>query len=104
MSVVSNLVPGLFVRLMRERDDEAAAGLQDLIAWLFCEPNPIALNTALAMMGLIRPVFRLPYVPLSRAQRERGAALLGGVREHLPARVKDIRPMEDSEFILLGRY
>ena len=41
-------------------DPELAASLQELIAWLFCEPNPIALNTALAMCGLCRPGFRLP--------------------------------------------
>ena len=40
------------------------------MAWMFCEPNPIALNTALAMCGAVQPVFRLPYMPLSRAQRE----------------------------------
>lgn len=36
------------------------------------------------MCGLVRPVFRLPYVPLSREQRERGAALLRKVQEHIP--------------------
>ena len=41
------------------------------MSWMFCEPNPIALNTALAMCGAVQPVFRLPYVPLSRAQREK---------------------------------
>jgi 4-hydroxy-tetrahydrodipicolinate synthase len=43
VSVVSNLVPGLAARLMAGRDDAAAAALQPLIAWLFEEPNPIAL-------------------------------------------------------------
>ena len=61
-------------------------------------------NTALAMCGLIRPVFRLPYVPLSRAQREHGALLLEAVREHLPAGIDEIRVMEDSEFDLVGHY
>lgn len=42
----------------------------ELMAWLFCEPNPIPLNTALCMCGLIKPVFRLPYVPLNQEQRE----------------------------------
>jgi 4-hydroxy-tetrahydrodipicolinate synthase len=40
--VTSNIIPGLFSSLMRTRDDATAAKLQDLIAWLFCEPNPIA--------------------------------------------------------------
>ena len=36
------------------------------------------------MCGLVRPVFRLPYVPLSREQREHGAQLLRAVQEHIP--------------------
>lgn len=36
------------------------------------------------MCGLVRPVFRLPYVPLSREQREAGAVLLRAVQEHIP--------------------
>ena len=60
VSVASNLIPAAFARLMRERDDATAAAMAPLIDWLFVEPNPIALNTALAMCGLCRPVFRLP--------------------------------------------
>jgi 4-hydroxy-tetrahydrodipicolinate synthase len=56
------------------------------------------------MCGLIQPVFRLPYVPLSKEQRIKGAALLEGVREHLPSGVKEIRVMEDSEFQLVKGY
>lgn len=41
-------------------------------------------NTALAMCGLVRPIFRLPYVPLSREQREHGAKLLRAVQHHIP--------------------
>jgi 4-hydroxy-tetrahydrodipicolinate synthase len=43
ISVASNLIPGLFKSLMERRDDAQAEQLQELIAWLFCEPNPIAL-------------------------------------------------------------
>ena len=60
VSVASNLIPGAVAKLMRERDDAAAGAMAPLIDWLFVEPNPIALNTALAMCGLCRPVFRLP--------------------------------------------
>ena len=41
--VTSNLIPGLFSKLMAQRDDATAASLHELIAWLFCEPNPIPL-------------------------------------------------------------
>ena len=59
ISVTSNLVPGLFSKMMHgAADPELNAQLQELMQWLFCEPNPIALNTALMMCGLIRPVFR----------------------------------------------
>lgn len=47
-------------------------------------PAPACSNTALAMCGLVRPIFRLPYVPLSREQREKGAKLLRAVQEHIP--------------------
>jgi 4-hydroxy-tetrahydrodipicolinate synthase len=105
ISVTSNLIPGLFSRMMHNSDPspELNASLQPLMSWLFCEPNPIALDTALAMCGLCRPVFRLPYVPLSREQREEGAKLLRAVQEHIPG-CKEVRVMEDDEFKLIGRY
>lgn len=104
ISVTSNLVPSLFSKLMHgEPDYELSQSLNGLMAWLFCEPNPIALNTALAMCGLIKPVFRLPYVPLSKAKREEGAVLLNAVKEHIPG-CKEVRVMEDDEFILLSKY
>ncbi|GLC60603.1 4-hydroxy-tetrahydrodipicolinate synthase, chloroplastic [Pleodorina starrii] len=104
ISVTSNVVPGLMHKLMQDTPDPALnASLKELFAWLFCEPNPIALNTALAMCGLVKPVFRLPYVPLSRAQREKGAALLTAVQEHIPG-CTGVRIMEDHEFVLIGRH
>ncbi len=71
--------------------------------WLFSEPNPIPLNTALAMCGLARPVFRLPYVPVGRAGRESGAALLRAVQAHIPGCADEVRVMDDHEFVLIGR-
>lgn len=41
-------------------------------------------NTAMAMCGLVKPVFRLPYVPLSREQREQGKKILDAIKQHLP--------------------
>lgn len=43
ISVTSNLIPGLFNSLMHTRDDKMNESLQDLMSWLFCEPNPISL-------------------------------------------------------------
>ena len=77
--------------------------LQELVAWLFCEPNPIAVNTALAMVGLTNPVFRLPYVPLSQEQRQQGAELLRKVLPHLPG-AGSVNALEDEDFKLVARY
>jgi 4-hydroxy-tetrahydrodipicolinate synthase len=44
--------------------------------WLFVHPNPIGVNTALAMTGATKPVFRLPYVPLDTELRQTGMDLL----------------------------
>jgi 4-hydroxy-tetrahydrodipicolinate synthase len=102
ISVTANLIPGLYSKLMQQSPEpELNASLQALIKWLFCEPNPIPLNTALMMCGLAQPVWRLPYVPLSREQREQGAKLLRAVQEHIPG-CKEVRVMEDSEFKLVG--
>lgn len=122
ISVASNIIPGLYSRLMTTRDDALMNDLQDLVrvmeqhwcvvlsntppkqvAWLFCEPNPIALNTALAMCGLIKPVFRLPYVPLNNQQREYGAGLLRRVQEHIPG-CQEVRVLDDDDFVLLAKF
>lgn len=104
ISVTSNIIPQIFSDFMYGTPDyEKMDSLQDLISWLFCEPNPVPLNTALAMCGLVKPVFRLPYVPLSKAQREEGAKLLNAVKEHIP-NCKEVRVMEDDEFTLLTKF
>lgn len=76
ISVTSNLIPGLYRQLMDTQNDQLNASLQPLMNWLFCEPNPIAINTALIMTGAVKPVFRLPYVPLSDEQQAKGLELI----------------------------
>eukprot|EP01126_Amoeba_proteus_P039469 TRINITY_DN4163_c0_g1_i6.p1 TRINITY_DN4163_c0_g1~~TRINITY_DN4163_c0_g1_i6.p1 ORF type:complete len:204 (-),score=28.69 TRINITY_DN4163_c0_g1_i6:130-741(-) len=102
VSVVSNIVPNL----MRQVIDDANEGFQihqqisKLMGWLFCEPNPIPLNTVLSMVGSIKPVFRLPYSPLTEEQQEMGLSLL----KQLPAgSLIGVAPrvLNASEFILL---
>lgn len=88
--------------MMRDPGEtELAESVADLIDWLFCQPNPIPLNTALAMCGHIKPVFRLPYVPLDRSEREKGAELLRAALPHL-AGVKEVKVLEDSDFESVG--
>lgn len=72
ISVVSNATP----RLMAELCDRAAAGdlagaravHQRLVPWMtaaFVESNPIPAKAALAMLGRLHDVLRLPLVPLA---------------------------------------
>ncbi|KNC67033.1 4-hydroxy-tetrahydrodipicolinate synthase [Pseudoalteromonas ardens] len=79
ISVTSNLVPQLFRKLIDSPNEALNTQLQPLMNWLFCEPNPIAINTALAMTGAAKPVFRLPYVPLSEAQQKQGMELINQI-------------------------
>ncbi|GAA0816614.1 4-hydroxy-tetrahydrodipicolinate synthase [Colwellia asteriadis] len=80
ISVTSNIVPGLMRQLM-DKDNLAETAklnqqLQGLMQWLFCEPNPIAINTTLMMTGAVPKNFRLPYQALTLAQRQQGFELL----------------------------
>ena len=65
--------------------------------WLFCEPNPIAINTALIMTDAVPNNFRLPYLALTLEQRKVGFELLKAVA------TKDLvgdslSLLEDSDF------
>ncbi|XP_031484418.1 4-hydroxy-tetrahydrodipicolinate synthase, chloroplastic-like [Nymphaea colorata] len=105
ISVTSNLVPGLMHQLMFEGKNEALKKkLLPLMKWLFCEPNPIALNTALSQLGVIRPVFRLPYVPLPLTRRLEFVNIVRDIgREHFVGE-KVVQVLDDEDFILIGRY
>lgn len=76
ISVVSNEIPGVMARLTRlmiERSyDEARklnAKLLPLMQANFIETNPIPVKAALAMMGMIEEVYRLPMVPMKPENR-----------------------------------
>ncbi|CAM8901842.1 unnamed protein product [Rhodiola kirilowii] len=105
ISVTSNLVPGLVRKLMFGGEDPSLnAALMPLIEWLFEEPNPIGLNTALAQLGVARPVFRLPYVPLPLAKRMEFVKIVNAMgREHFVGE-KDVQVLDDNDFILVSRY
>jgi len=76
ISVTSNIIPGLMRQLMDKENSKLNTNLQGLIQWLFCEPNPIAINTALMMTGAVAKNFRLPYIALTKEQRQQGYELL----------------------------
>ncbi|MDF1502052.1 4-hydroxy-tetrahydrodipicolinate synthase [Roseisolibacter sp. H3M3-2] len=74
ISVVSNATPRLMARLCAEAlagDLVAARATQDrLLPWMqaaFVESNPIPVKAALAAMGRLRNVLRLPLVPLAES-------------------------------------
>jgi len=104
ISVTSNVIPGLFAKLMAEEDGELANKVAPLANWLFREPNPVGINTLMAMTGLVKPVFRLPYVPYSKELREEGVRILNDLGlDNIPG-VSEVRAMEDDEFTILSRY
>jgi 4-hydroxy-tetrahydrodipicolinate synthase len=76
ISVVSNQIPAEMTKLAglaQAGDFAGARALQK--QWLplmevnFVESNPIPVKAAMAMMGLIEPVWRLPMCPPSEANR-----------------------------------
>ncbi|MCS6952083.1 MAG: 4-hydroxy-tetrahydrodipicolinate synthase [Bryobacterales bacterium] len=76
ISVVSNQIPAEMTRMVQlclAGDFAAARALHrkyfPLMEVNFVESNPIPVKAALAMMGLIEPVWRLPLVPPSPASQ-----------------------------------
>lgn len=83
ISVASNEAPGPMARLARaclEGDWEQARRLNRTLYPLmkvnFVESSPIPVKAALAMMGLIEEVYRLPLCPISDGARARVSAVL----------------------------
>ncbi|KAL6604035.1 hypothetical protein ACP70R_044396 [Stipagrostis hirtigluma subsp. patula] len=105
ISVASNLVPGLMRSLMHGGENAALnEKLLPLMKWLFDEPNPIPLNTALAQLGVARPVFRLPYVPLSLEKRVEFVRIVESIgREHFVG-LKEARVLDEDDFVRVDRY
>jgi 4-hydroxy-tetrahydrodipicolinate synthase len=97
ISVTSNIVPGLMRKLMNNRDLALNESLQGLMKWLFCEPNPIAINTALMMTGAVKSNFRLPYIALTSEQRQEGLALLSKF-ETIDLVGEELSLLADSDF------
>ncbi|KAK2353970.1 4-hydroxy-tetrahydrodipicolinate synthase, chloroplastic, variant 2 [Trifolium repens] len=104
-SVAGNLVPGLMRELMFEgKNPTLNAKLKPLFEWLFHVPVPVAVNTALAQLGVIRPIFRLPHVPIPVEKRKEFVNLVKEIgREHFVGE-KDVQVLDDDEFIVVARY
>lgn len=83
ISVVANEIPaefGKLVHLALAGDLAGARAVQRqwfaLMEVNFCETNPGPVKAAMAIMGLLEPVFRLPMVPPSEANRAKIEAVL----------------------------
>lgn len=84
MSVVSNLVPRLAGQYFRGDDNPSSHLVQQLIAWMGQEFNPMPVNTAMAMLDLCLPVFRLPYVPMDETAQAAGSAIFDALARYEP--------------------
>ncbi len=86
ISVASNEVPGMMARFaeacLEGRWEEARTWnrkLYPLMKINFVESNPIPVKAALAMMGKIQEVYRLPLVKISEGARAKVASVLSGM-------------------------
>ena len=85
ISVISNAVPGLMAELCNRMQKGDLAGAREihmrLLPWMrsaFIESNPLPVKAAMAMMGRMKNVLRLPLVPMSEAHNETIRAALKG--------------------------
>jgi 4-hydroxy-tetrahydrodipicolinate synthase len=83
VSVISNATPKLMTQLcacMRLGDLDAASEIHfRLLPWMraaFIESNPLPVKAALAMMGRIKNVLRLPLVPMLESHNDTVRAAL----------------------------
>jgi 4-hydroxy-tetrahydrodipicolinate synthase len=87
ISVAGNEVPGEMARMVElaEQNDFAAArrihaALMPLMSVNFIESNPIPVKAAMAMLGLLDEIYRLPMVPPRDASRARIAEVLAALK------------------------
>lgn len=84
ISVAANIIPDKMsemIRLFNDGNVDKAAVIQRNILKLcdamFIETNPIPVKTALAMMGKVKEVFRLPMCKMGKSNREELKSILG---------------------------
>jgi 4-hydroxy-tetrahydrodipicolinate synthase len=78
ISVASNAMPAEMAQIVELCEKGDYGGARKLHAWLlpfiqvnFVEANPIPVKAAMAAMGLLEEVYRLPLVPPSQAARDK---------------------------------
>ena len=110
VSVASNEAPAEMVQIVELCEKGDYAGARKLHHWLlpliqvnFVESNPIPCKAAMAAMGLIDEVYRLPLVPPSPAAREKVMAVLQQLRLLGAARARVMTEPRSSEITALVR-
>ena len=99
ISVTSNVIPGLFRKMMDNPSPEIRDKTIKLVNYLFIHPNPIGINTLMSMLGLCEPVFRLPYIQYNKDMRIRLKNLVDEIGiEHFISRDGKCNVLEDYEF------
>jgi len=78
ISVVTNIVPDKMASLVQAMHDGDIATartkhfeIYELCQAMFFETNPIPVKTALGLMGMIEPEFRLPLCPMAQQNEEK---------------------------------
>ena len=105
VSVTSNVIPSVYAKLMgEEAQPELNAKIQDFVAWLFAEPNPIGVNTCLAMTGVVQPVFRLPYAPYDVSMQRKGMQLMQTLGVDVMGGLENVRVIAEEDFVLLDSF
>ena len=87
ISVASNVAPAEMAQIVEMAEKDDFAGARRLHTWLlplcqvnFVESNPIPVKAAMAAMGLLDEVYRLPLVPPSAAAREKVMRVLQNLK------------------------
>ena len=88
---------------MDENNPTLQEKILPFVKLLFVEPNPIVLNTTLAMMGLCQPVSRLPYLPLEVKKQEQITAALEELKNSTPelANLEQAKVIQPEDFTLI---
>ena len=99
ISVAANIIPSTFRKLIDEENIKLNIKSQELINYLFLEPNPIGINTVMMMLGLCKPNFRLPYVELDKQLRKEFKIVIDkfGI-ENVLSKNNNCKILEDSDF------
>ena len=87
ISVASNAIPGEMVQMIELAEKGDLSGARRLHDWLlpflranFVESNPIPIKAAMAAMGLLEEVYRLPLVSPGAAARDRLTTTMQGLK------------------------